>query len=379
MYVPGRFYGYFTDVAPEATWPGPVLLGSLEDGGGGLRLAAGTGDGIPLGESEAVAEGVEQVGFRCPPDQRCRMTVAPRPGEWAGNEVPFTLDVRAASLVPAGQFVAPVPIQDVGLYGGRLVVTGVLGLGILDPATLSWVGVAVKPELLVAQATAACGGYLCVARLGLEGLKVVDLSDPASPTVKGSASTAGLGWDLATRGSRVYVAHGVLGVGVYDVSSQGHPTRVRTLWPGGVVRTDAEGITPPSFNQRRNRVATALSKPTCSPLSSRSSSCRARPPGASRPVLPDRRAPGTGGCWVRSGAVHPSRCGAVGPGRSRRRGGRLAGALFPPSRSNGSWSNTPPAELTRPSAGCGAMERRSSPATSGTVWWTIPGSRLRSW
>jgi hypothetical protein len=59
--------------------------------------------------------------------------------------------------------------------------------------------------------------------------------------VRSRAFTAGLGWDLATSGTQVYVAHGILGVGVYAISEQGEIAYQDSLMPGGLVRSVASG------------------------------------------------------------------------------------------------------------------------------------------
>jgi hypothetical protein len=238
-YVPGRTHAYFTEPVAGATWPGQVLVAILDDGGLGLRVTAQTTAGEVLAESELVGAGVDQVGFRCPPGEACRLVVTPRPGAYAGGEVPFTLEVGPATLEPAGTVETLVPVEDLAGYGEHLVVSSVLGVAVLDPASLGWVGLAVRPELLLAQAATGCGGFLCVARLGLQGLAIVDLTNPAQPEVKGGSGTVGPGWDVAARGQRAYVAHGALGIGVYEVDGQGRPVRARTVRPGGVVRTVA--------------------------------------------------------------------------------------------------------------------------------------------
>ena len=92
------------------------------------------------------------------------------------------------------------------------------------------------PGLAGARALASCAGqYLCVARAGLAGLAVVDVTDPATAEPKAWAWTAGLGWDLAVIGTRAYLAHGWLGLGVYDITNPLDPRWVDQVWPCGRV------------------------------------------------------------------------------------------------------------------------------------------------
>jgi hypothetical protein len=226
--------------AAEVAWPGQALLASVQVTNGSLQAAvqAGTGDGLSV--SEPAGEGLEEAGFLCQSEASCRIALSQRSGSgWTGGAIPFSLDVKAAALQPENELVLPVPAQDLGLYRGSLVVAGALGVGVVDPVTLNWTGTAVGPGLTAAQAVTPCGAYLCVARLGLQGLKVLDLTVPAQPQVKGSTLTLGFGWDVAASGSQVYLAHGILGVGVYTLDGLGQPTYRQTLWAGGVVRSVA--------------------------------------------------------------------------------------------------------------------------------------------
>jgi hypothetical protein len=120
-----------------------------------------------------------------------------------------------------------------------LVAVGAAGLGILDPATLDWLGYRLGPQVAAARGVASCGSFVCLGRLGLRGLRVLDISDPSDPQVVGGQITAGLGWDIAARGRRVYLAHGLLGVGIYDIDGAGQTSYHDTLWVGGNTRSVA--------------------------------------------------------------------------------------------------------------------------------------------
>lgn len=74
---------------------------------------------------------------------------------------------------------------------------------------------------------------------GLQGLVVVDVSDPASPAVVGRVETGGQARGLAMDEDTVYVAAGSGGLVVVDVSDLAAPTVLsRTLMPGSAIRVD---------------------------------------------------------------------------------------------------------------------------------------------
>jgi hypothetical protein len=239
-YLAGRASVYFVEAAASADWPGQVFVASLVSSGAQLRLSAQSATADLLCESTGQDTDLEQAAFLCPPGSSCRLALSlGATDEWTGAAVPFTLDVREAALGPAESRLLPVPATDLSLFEDSLVVTSPLGLGLMDAATLDWTGLATGPEMVAAQAVSTCGSYHCVARLGPQGLKVLDLSDPASPEVKGGALTLGLGWDVAASGARVFVAHGVLGVGIYELGPGGQVFWQQTLFGGGIVKSVA--------------------------------------------------------------------------------------------------------------------------------------------
>jgi hypothetical protein len=69
--------------------------------------------------------------------------------------------------------------------------------------------------------------------LGLYGLEVIDISDPENMSITGKTLTAGLGWDVAASGNKAYVAHGIFGVGVYDLSQPHAPAWQEQIHPPG--------------------------------------------------------------------------------------------------------------------------------------------------
>lgn len=191
-----------------------------------------------MSESQPDGAGLERVAFLCPAQQSCAVSVRQHSGA-TSSWIPFNLDVRSAELVPEDEIWVPGKIRDTALWQGSLLLVSAAGIGVLDPLTLEWIGYEVGSGLAAARSVTGCGSFICVSRLGLFGLKVLDLSDPSAPQMVGSQVTFGLGWDIASKGSRVYVAHGLLGVGVYDIDRTGAPSYHDTLWPGGIIRSVA--------------------------------------------------------------------------------------------------------------------------------------------
>jgi hypothetical protein len=151
----------------------------------------------------------------------------------------MTLDAGEAALQPEEDRVLPLPVRDMTLWEDAVVVATPAGVGLLDGATRQWLGTLTGRGVAGARGLSTCGGFLCLSRLGMRGLVVLDLSDPAHPAVRSRAFTAGLGWDVAAHGRRVYIAHGILGVGVYRLSGRGALTYQGSVIPGGLVRSVA--------------------------------------------------------------------------------------------------------------------------------------------
>ena len=61
------------------------------------------------------------------------------------------------------------------------------------------------------------------------GLVIVDVSNPAAPTLKGSYDTAGSSAGVAVAGNYAYVADGDNGLVIVDVSNPAAPTFKRQL------------------------------------------------------------------------------------------------------------------------------------------------------
>ena len=86
-------------------------------------------------------------------------------------------------------------------------------LGTLESETITFYGL----DLSGSHAFVACGQ---------SGVKVVDVSNPAQPTIVGSYQTPGLSGSVAVSGHYAYVADGTGGLQILDVSNPAAPLRV---------------------------------------------------------------------------------------------------------------------------------------------------------
>ncbi len=72
------------------------------------------------------------------------------------------------------------------------------------------------------------GSYAYVAH-GNDGLLVLDISDPTSPTVVGGVDTSGIAYNVHVSGSYAYVASGSGGLQIVDISDPESPTIVSSV------------------------------------------------------------------------------------------------------------------------------------------------------
>lgn len=68
------------------------------------------------------------------------------------------------------------------------------------------------------------------------GLKVVDISNLASPQLVGAVDTPGYARGVAVTGTHVFVADGTSGVRVIDISTPSNPTEVGSIVPADGVQ-----------------------------------------------------------------------------------------------------------------------------------------------
>ncbi|MDY0002828.1 MAG: hypothetical protein RBU30_16135 [Polyangia bacterium] len=226
-------YGWSADLATPL--PGSYLIARLDSDDGSLAVSL-----RELGDEEVSmglldVTGEQAATLFCPSRGTCLAQVVPAPQDTVTGPVPFRIDLQEAvpeldlRSSPLGW------MDDLLIFQGSLVIAGSWGLRVLDPTTLGQRGHLGGWRVSGASGLEPCGPDLCVSRTGLEGLVIVSLSDPSSPKVLGGAFTLGLGWDVAVWGTRAYVAHGTLGVGVYDISAPRSPRCLGSLAAGGVV------------------------------------------------------------------------------------------------------------------------------------------------
>ena len=82
-----------------------------------------------------------------------------------------------------------------------------------------------ETNAFVFNGVAVTGAYAYVA-CGSAGLKIIDISNPATPRIVGSFATPGSAWAVTVVGSYAYVANGVQGVSVVNISNPASPTSV---------------------------------------------------------------------------------------------------------------------------------------------------------
>jgi len=151
-------------------------------------------------------------------------------------------------------------VQLVGQFGGDAIAVAVQGnhayvglgpcltiLDISDPTHPTEVGKTCALPALVS-GVALLGDYAYVAD-GVGGLRVVDVSDLAHPAAVGFYDTSGDACGVAVAGDYAYVADGSNGLQVVDVSESTHPTGVGfyllgdardvAVSPGGVMPTSS--------------------------------------------------------------------------------------------------------------------------------------------
>jgi len=209
---------------PDAAWPGQVSLLKLEtDAPASLTVQVGSSLDTVTGLPQP--DGTIEAAVTCPANEPCLAQVRPTTAEAAWSS--FTLSRVPAELGPAQTTNLPGRERDLaGLAFGAAVATthGLFTVGpdrhLIDAVT----------GALWNRATAVirCGSALCVSRIGIIGLRRAVVSETGTLQPAGKTVTAGLGWDLATDGTRVFVAHGILGVGLYDASTN-HMQYIKSL------------------------------------------------------------------------------------------------------------------------------------------------------
>ncbi len=114
---------------------------------------------------------------------------------------------------------------DVAIAGNRVYVAnggaGLLVIDVSDPAGPTLAGSLDTPG--TAESVAVAGNHACVAD-GTSGLLVIDVTDPSNPALAGSTDTPGAASDVAIAGNHAFVADGAAGLQVVDISDPTNPT-----------------------------------------------------------------------------------------------------------------------------------------------------------
>jgi len=235
-YVAGRTYAYPYPVAETTDLPGEVILARLQSSVNWLsvEIRAAGGRGVSTGEVDE-ATGDRLAAALCPPGESCEVMLRAR-GASMEPSVPFTLDAESATLTMDSVVHGFGFARSLSGRGDRLYLAGPAGIRILRASTLDELGWIVRPGLFGTRVGAPCRGYLCVARPGPLGFKVVDVSRPEHASVVGRASLGRRApRDLAVSGTRAFVALGRGGVRIVDLQHPRHPVLSATLAPGGKV------------------------------------------------------------------------------------------------------------------------------------------------
>lgn len=85
---------------------------------------------------------------------------------------------------------------------------------------------------------AISGNYVYVAE-GLAGLQIIDISDPVRPSILGSVDMPGFANDITVSGDYAYIADGSSGIIVLDISDPQLPAMVGSFISPGSARTIA--------------------------------------------------------------------------------------------------------------------------------------------
>jgi hypothetical protein len=201
--------------------------------GGRLMLAAiGNGASTPPMVTRAGTAGT--LSFAMRRSEEWYLIVGPRYGEPAlADDRSYTLTATVArTRSPIASLSTGAPAR-FDAAGGRAVVADWDRVAVLVRAGGDAVATAELPATAAADVVVD-GRYAYVADLE-EGLRVVDVGDPAAPLAVGGELPLGSPSSIAKLGSRVYLGAGPDGVQVIDVSDPTAPRWVDTVAPGGDV------------------------------------------------------------------------------------------------------------------------------------------------
>ncbi len=127
-----------------------------------------------------------------------------------------------------GSYVLTIPTEVAVIDNLAYVLDANLGLQILDitnPAVVALVGGVVIPSGRALQIVGELA-YVVQDSFGDAMVHVVDVSEPTTPSIIGSASVSGSPQDLTVRGSHVYVSKSNAPIEIFDVSNPAEPESV---------------------------------------------------------------------------------------------------------------------------------------------------------
>jgi len=132
-------------------------------------------------------------------------------------------------LTSVGAYDTPGYADDVVVAGDLAFIadqaSGLLMIDISDPANPSLVGSYNTPGHAMRVAVSGVRAY--VADYG-SGLQIIDIRDPSNPVLVGTYNTPGLAYGIAVSGDRAYVADGDYGLQIFDVRNPAAPALLGT-------------------------------------------------------------------------------------------------------------------------------------------------------
>jgi hypothetical protein len=234
-------------IPTEVPYPGQPMHVQVMAVESGLRVRILDRRGLTIAESRGTGSIVDAL-FIGQPGETYYAAVGPGPGYIPGSVVEFTLALTEVDLTESGSYAGTFDLDHLARLGEAMVVAGNWGVTTLSladpdaPIRLDQLHVAGNVSGM-----ATADSRVCVSRtLAPRDLRCLDASDPADLHWHGPGATAlGLGRSVSVHQGMAYVAEGLLGVGLFQLSAAEVPDRPQLtgrLWPGGlVVMTSVQG------------------------------------------------------------------------------------------------------------------------------------------
>jgi len=225
------------DVDPALPWPGEALVATLSATRAGIGLRVRDARGEVVARSLDSGDATVQVAFGGLPGERYTVELVPGPGFGPADSARYVLRVAPAVLTEEGTYTGWRPSTllvsaGVALLAGK---RGVEVVDLSDPAAPALLG---RRRLTgKGQALAPCGpGVVCLASTHTaRPLRTLDPFGPGGPVELGHAFGLASGRGLAVGEGKAYVAAGLFGVEVFDVTDPSDPCWVDRLALGGLV------------------------------------------------------------------------------------------------------------------------------------------------